>query len=561
MLAHICRRMFILLLAGALALAAPLPTAEALRSDTIDVAVIAFNDFHGNLLPPGGSVALDPSETTTHRRVPAGGVEHLASLVRRLREENPHHVVVAAGDLVGASPIASSLLHDEPTIAALDALGLEVSSVGNHEFDHGVAELKRLQFGGCHPHDGCRDGEVFAGARFHYLAANVIEVKTGKTLFPPYFVKRFDGIPVAFIGVVLRGTRSIVSPSGVASVRFRDEAVSINALVPELKRQGIEAIVALIHEGGETTGEYNDPSCAGFRGAIVDIAQRLDPAVNAIVSGHTHQPYVCHVGNRLVTQAGSYGRYLTELHLTLDRRTRDVIGASARNHVVDATTLTKDAQETAIVARAETRTAPIAQAPVGRLARAFTRVPNRAGESALGDLIADAQLAATTPVAKGGAQIALTNPGGMRADLVGDGGAVTFGDVFAAQPFGNALIVMDLTGAQLQRVLEQQWRETSDKPRLLQVSHSLTYIWDAARPMGARIVPDSLKIGGQIVRPDKTYRVTVNSFLAQGGDGFTVFRAGTRRLGGPLDADALRDYIRARGTVDVAATPRILRLH
>jgi 5'-nucleotidase len=530
------------------------------RDDLVHVTLIAFNDFHGNLKTPGGGVPRDESgDEGKTGWVRAGGVEYMGTLVRQLREKNPNHAVVAAGDLIGASPLISSLLHDEPTIEALDALGLEVSSVGNHEFDQGAAELKRLQHGGCHAKDGCRDGRAFTGARFRYLAANVVEAKTGRPFFPSYLIKRFEGVPIAFVGAVLRGTPSIVSPSGVAGLRFSDEAEAINALVPELRRQGVETIVALLHQGGATTGGYNDPSCPNFSGPIVDIVRRLDPAIDVVVSGHTHRPYICRIDGRLVTQAGSFGRYLTEIDLSIDRRSHAVVAANARNYIVDATTLAKDATQTTIVARADAVTAPIANVRIGALAGPITRQASPAGESALGDLIADAQLVATSAADAGGAQIAFTNPGGIRTDLLPHDGVVTYGDVFATQPFGNSLVIMELTGAQIKRLLEQQWSTKGDSVRILQVSFGFGYAWDASKPVGARVVADSLALNGVAIDPTQRYRIVVNGFLADGGDGFTVLRDGRNWVGGPLDADALADYLRSGPQAHAKTRGRITR--
>ncbi|HEV8691260.1 MAG TPA: metallophosphoesterase, partial [Ideonella sp.] len=290
----------------------------------VPLKILAINDFHGNLKPPiGGFRERDPKDPAKTISLPAGGAEHLASAVRALADGAPNHVFVAAGDLIGASPLLSALFHDEPTIESLGLMGLDVAAVGNHEFDHGVAELLRLQRGGCHPSDGCQGPAPFAGARFQYLAASTVDRASGKTLLPPYGIKRFEGVPVAFIGLTLKGTPAIVVPSGVAGLEFRDEAETVNALVPELRRQGIEAIVVLIHEGGEPTGSHDE--CPGIAGPIVDIVRKLDKAVDLVISGHTHQAYNCRIDGRLVTSARSYGTLLTEIDVQLDRKTGDVL--------------------------------------------------------------------------------------------------------------------------------------------------------------------------------------------------------------------------------------------
>src|SRR5712691_10632930 len=321
-------------LAGALLLMlAPPPRAAAQAAPPIDLRILAINDFHGNLLPPPGGIRIaDPDDNTRKISVPAGGAEHMATLVKQLRRGANNAIFVAAGDLIGASPFLSALFHDEPTIESLSMMGLEVASVGNHEFDEGKGELLRMQNGGCHPTDGCQGPHPFLGAKFRYLAASTIEKNTGKTVFPPYATREFEGIPVAFIGLTLKGTPNLVSPVSVAGLEFRDEADTVNALVPELKAQGIEAIVVLIHEGGFPAGDYNE--CPGISGPIVDIVKKFDKAVDVVVSGHTHRAYVCDIDGRLITSGDKYGTIVTAIDLKLDPLTRDVISAKADNTIV-----------------------------------------------------------------------------------------------------------------------------------------------------------------------------------------------------------------------------------
>jgi 5'-nucleotidase len=526
--------------AAALALCAcaPLP-----RAPSVDVRLLAFNDFHGNLetLPQGWS-APDPGDGK-RRPVAAGGAATLGAAIVELARDRPHVIVVGAGDMIGASPLASSLLRDEPTVRALEALGLELTSVGNHEFDRGRDELLRLQNGGCHP-EGCADGE-YRGAQFQWLAANVFDSASGRTLLPAYSIAEFDGIRVAFVGAVLRGTPMIVDRAGIAGLEFRDEAASVNALVPGLKRQGIEAIVLLIHEGGRPQGASDPDGCPGFGGAIVDIVRRLDPAVDVVVSGHTHQAYVCRIGGRLVTSAHSYGRMLTAIDLKLDRASGDVRAAAAKNHVVLPDRFGSNPAMEAMVARYAALAAERSGRIAGRVHGEFTPVANRAGESNLGDLVADAHLAAGR---RDGAQFAITNPGGLRAPLFSRNaqGSVTFGDLFQVQPFRNILVTMTLTGAQVLQLLENQWRsEMGDRVRMLQVSEGFEYAWDGSRPRGGRVVPDSVRIEGKPLDPNADYRVTVNSFLANGGDGFAVFTEGRDRVVGMGDVEALEAHVRA----------------
>ncbi len=488
------------------------------RGGTVDVQVVGINDFHGNLEPPSGLVDG-----------------------------------AAAGDLIGASPFLSALFHDEPTIEALSMMGLDVASVGNHEFDEGATELLRMQNGGCRSDDPRPDCD-FAGADFRFLAANVVRESNGRTLFPPYVIERFDGVKVAFIGETLEGTPQIVTPSGVAGLQFRDEADTINALVPRLRRQGVRTIVALIHEGGVPVA---DGSCVS--GPIRDIVERTSREVDVFMTGHTHQIYNCVVDGRPVTSAGSFGKLLTDVDMTIDRGSGQPKTIRAGNLVVTRD-VAKDPAQTALIAKYQALAGPVGDRVIGTAAADITRDATPAGESALGDVIADSQLEATAPAGFGGAQIAFMNPGGIRANLAA--GPVTFAEAFTVQPFGNSLVTMTLTGAQVERVLEQQVFP-SDTPNgtgtMLQVSSGLHYTWDPARPAGDRIDPASIALNGLPVVPAQTYRVTVNNFLADGGDGFTVLREGTDRLGGAIDLDALEAYFTAHSPVPPGPRDRIAR--
>ncbi|MDP4299968.1 bifunctional metallophosphatase/5'-nucleotidase [Leptothrix discophora] len=526
----------------------------------VRVKVIAINDFHGNLKPPLGGIRLaDPADPGKTVAVPAGGAEYLASAVQAARAKNPNHVFVAAGDLVGASPLLSALFHDEPTIEALGLMGLEASAVGNHEFDQGRAELLRQQQGGCHPKDGCRGPNAsWGGARFQYLAASTIDTATGRPLLPPYVIKRFEGIPVAFIGLTLKDTPGIVTPSGVAGLEFRDEVATVNALVPGLRGQGVEAIVVLIHEGGFPSGGPDE--CPSISGPIVKIVEGFDAAVDVVVSGHTHRAYNCRIAGRLVTSADKYGTVLSEIDLTIDRRSRDVVEARAANVVVRHDQFAREAAQTRLIATWEPLAAPLARRIVGRLSAPLTRDESPAGESTLGQVVADSQLRATEHPSSGGAQIALMNPGGLRADLKpGDDGQVRYEDVFAVQPFYNNLVTLSLSGAQLAQVLEQQWLN-QPKPRMLQVSRGLSYQWRASAPVGQRVVPGSLRLHGEPIEPQRRYRVTVNSFLAAGGDGFTVLAQGEDRRTGLMDLDAIEVWFRGNDRVQPGRLDRIQKL-
>ena len=468
------KRTFNLLLAFVLIASFATPvfaSQNAAKPETVDVQILAVNDFHGNLEPPSGSSGRIGT-------INAGGVEYLATHINNLRATNPNTVVVSAGDMIGASPLLSALFHDEPTIEAFNLIGLDFNAVGNHEFDEGVYELIRMQEGGSHPVDGDLDGDPFYGAEFRYLAANVQWKKNNKPIFPAYKTRSFNGVHVAFIGMTLEGTPSIVTPSGISELNFLDEADTVNALIPELKQKGIETIVVLIHEGGAQVAPAPYNGCVGISGAIVDIVNRFDPEVDVVISGHTHNAYNCTINNMLVTSASSFGRIVTDVDLTIDRGTGEVVSMSANNNIVTRD-VSKDSLLTALIAKYNVIAAPLANRVIGSITANITRTANAAGESALGDVIADAQLDATNDPGFGEAVVAFMNPGGIRADLTyagspaGEGdGNVTYGEMFTVQPFGNSMVTMSLTGAQIDTLLEQQFNGcgTQNANRILQVS-------------------------------------------------------------------------------------------
>lgn len=531
--------------------------AGAKPSGTVNVQILALNDFHGNLLPPTGSSGRVGT-------IDAGGVEYLATHISNLRALNPNTVVVSAGDMVGASPLLSALFHDEPTIEAFNLIGLDFNAVGNHEFDEGWHELVRLQNGGCHPVDGCQDGDDFAGANFQFLAANVVRQDNGKTIFPAYKVRSFDTAKIAFIGMTLEGTPLIVTPSGIADLTFRDEADTVNALVPQLKAKGIETIVVLIHEGGVQAAPAPYNGCVGISGPIVDIVNRLDDEVDVVISGHTHQPYNCSIDGKLVTSAFSFGRLVTKVDLTIDRATGEVTTMAAENKIVTRD-VQKDSLLTALINKYNAIAAPLANRVIGSITANITRAANAAGESALGDVIADGQLAATADPALGEAVVAFMNPGGIRADLTyagspaGEGdGNVTYGEMFTVQPFGNSMVTMTLTGAQIERLLEEQFAGcTLATARVLQVSAGFTYTWVASGPVCDKVNPATIMLNGVVIDPAASYRVTVNSFLADGGDSFPILTQGTNRLGGAVDTDAFEAYFAANSPVAPGPQNRI----
>jgi 5'-nucleotidase len=531
--------------------------AQSTSTSPVKLKVLAINDFHGYLKAPSGGIRIeDKANPGKSINVEAGGAEHIATAVASLRAKNPNHIFVAAGDLIGATPLLSALFRDEPTIESLSLMGLEVSAVGNHEFDKGAAELLRMQRGGCHPTEGCKGLTPFKGARYQYLAASTEVVADGKTFLPPYLIKTFEGIPVAFIGLTLKATPSMVVPSGVAGLRFNDEAKTVNALVPELRAKGIEAIVVLIHEGGIPTGDYNE--CPGISGPIVDVVNKLDKAVDAVITGHTHRAYNCRIDGRLVTSGDKYGTIVTEIDMELDRKSRDVISANANNVIVRTTSFAKDPQQTALIATYDKLAQPLTQRIIGRIGAALPRGTNDAGESVVGQVIADSQLEAARDA---GAQIALLNPGGVRSALpMPADGQVKFEDLYAIQPFGNTVVTMTLAGVQIMQLLEQQWRGQTGG-RVMHVSEGFTYTWDGAAPAGQRVVQGSVRLNGKQIEPATEYRVVVNSFMAEGGDNFSVFKQGRDKRVGMLDVDALEQYLKKRPGFTPGPLNRITRVN
>jgi len=519
----------------------------------VDLQLLAINDFHGNI--EAASSLTWPGYTA-----PVGGAEYLATHLEQAREGERYSTTVAAGDLIGASPFMSAVFDDEPTIESLNAMGVEVSSVGNHEFDAGFEELNRIIEG---------DAD-FEGADFPYLGANVVNEETDRPVIDPYWIKNFGGgVKVGFIGMTLEGTGDIVSKSGIEGLEFLDEVETANKYAKELKRKGVNAIVVLLHEGGVPVAEDTGHDCesesgtsTGMSGPIVDIAETMTPLVDVLVTGHTHQEYVCSVpdpaGNpRLVTSASNYGRVFTEIDATYDKRTKDIV----RSTVVGSNTVVTrdvdaDEDQSAILAEYGPLAAEAGGRVVGYISEDIKRGATRAEEFPLGSLIADAQLWNTADTDTGGAAIAFMNPGGVRADLLysqGTAGEATYGEVFTVQPFANYVVTLDLTGAQILTALQQQLPSASRSTTLvLQVSEGFTYTWDKTKTGTDQIVADSLSLNGEPIAADQTYRVTMNSFLADGGDSFYAFAEGENRLFGELDVDAFEDYIAEFGT---SATP------
>ena len=565
---------------GAWLLAACSALPPAAPQQPVTVRLIAFNDFHGNLESRGLTLPWpDPADPKKVARLAAGGAAPLAGLVQALRAGATHHLTISSGDLIGATPLVSALFRHESTVDIANRIGVDIAVPGNHEFDAGRQELLRVMGGGCVAEapgsatTSCALGP-HGGARFPHFAANV-HVEGGGTLFPPSVVREFGGIRVAFIGAVTRGTPAIVVPSGVAGLRFSDEAQALNAEAARLKAQGIEAMVAVIHEGGDTGTpglplEWNDAGCPNPRGDIFDIVRRLSPDIDLVFSAHTHQGYRCVIDGRAVMQATALGRGVSVADIVLDPRTRDIDRARTTHRNLPVLNEASDARlreaiiasepapwgealraavpDTAVAARVQQwaqAAAPLAQRPFGRITGNFDRLSRT--DASAGRLVADAQWEATRAPERGGAQFAFMSPGGVRTDLRCPSAPpceVSYAEVFAMQPFGNTLVVMTLSGAELLALLEDQQRPGQATPYFLIPSASLTYEWHARAAHGQRV--RELRLDGQPVQPQRAYRFAVNNFLAEGGDRMTGLRQGRERVGGMLDVEALGAYLLAQ---------------
>lgn len=583
-----------LALAGAVAtggvLFTTLPADAGKAPKTVPVRLLALNDFHGNLEPPTGSSGrmVDENGNT----VDAGGAAYVATHMKGLTDRNT--IAVAQGDLIGATPLVSAAYHDEPSVEFMGKLGLKVAAVGNHEFDEGYTELRRIMNGGCHPVDGCSPAGKWKGATFDYVGANVLfknprertdalaalggsnsaKVKQaladwGVPALPPVSIKVMNGVPIGFIGLVTQTTPSIVTSEGIKDLKFVDEVKAANVASKLLKLVGVKAQVVLVHEGDQVTAGQSPDACSAVPGAGNRIATQVDPEVDLILSGHSHQAYLCKVKDpagkdRLFSQGGSFGRVITQVDLRVNTKTRDVERASvvADNHVVTRT-VPADPEISAFVQTWKDRVAPVANRPVGTISADITNTAAPSGESPLGNLIADGQLAATRT--GGNAQIALMNPGGVRASLayasspVNEGdGVVTYGEAFTVQPFNNLMQVVTLTGAQLKTVLEQQFTGGPNNQaftKILQPSANFTYTYSRSAAWGSKV--SDMKIDGVPVTDTQTIRVAANNFLVGGGDAFLAFTEGTELWSGPLDIDAFVDQLGRDNPIAPPATNRI----
>lgn len=565
---------------------APMNELPIASNEKINVSILAFNDLHGHLEPPSLSVRERIDGNLTE--VPAGGAAYLAAAIQHHKKLNPFNAVVSAGDMIGATPLISALFLDEPTIEAVNAMGIDFNAVGNHEFDKGTPELMRMRRGGCEKFtrlEPCQVNRQFPGANFEFLAANV-KKSDHETLFPAYGIKTFKQgnqvIKVGFVGMTLKNTPNLVIPEGVKGLKFEDEAATANALVPLLKAQGVSALVLVVHEGGVIQGGPNDASCPGLSGDIVPILNKLDTSFDVVVSGHTHRAYACDYQrinpNKpfLLTSAGQYGTFLTHIQLSIDPVSKTVQNKTASNVIVQSEAFVNvsgvqvqpssalpffgkhlDVDKIVNVYRKASEVQVLKE--VGRLSTSITRNASPSGESGLGNLIADAQWSSTASAERGRSDFALMNPGGVRADILiqQGGGTVNFGQLFKVQPFGNTLVVKRMTGQQVKDLLEHQF-ENPDRPKVLFPSESLRYEVDRRQPKGQRVL--NIQIGQKPLDLARAYNVTMNSFLASGGDGFWHFNQAPTLSGGELDVDALSDYVQKRPGIKPAPTDRIRML-
>ncbi|KAA8734807.1 bifunctional metallophosphatase/5'-nucleotidase [Acinetobacter qingfengensis] len=599
----------------------PISLSKTVSQDSNQVVdIIAFNDFHGNIEPPKRwIIAPKPLYPNEHNQsiktienqnlakkyknsteeiitqnstkkneseninVPAGGVTYLADAIQKLRVQNPNNIVVSAGDLIGASPLISSYFLDEPTIDVMNDIHIDLNAVGNHEFDRDIHELQRKQNGGCQQFTTtkpCQINKNFMGAQFNFLAANVTMKKENhRTIFPAYKIKKFGGIPVAFIGLTLKGTPDIVSMPLNENLDFHDEAKTINALIPELKKQGIEAIVVVIHEGVSPSTKLNEKTCKGLSGPLLNILEQLNPAIDIVISGHTHQSYICDYSTVnpakpfLLTSAGQYGMLVTDIRIELDAKTKDIIKKDAKQIIVqgegfstNTTTLNttplyekfnKTPSVEAILKPYRQAIADISNQIIGRAISNIERIEVKSGESPLGNLIADAQQASAKKANKLGSDFALMNSGGVRAQLqMNKQNEINYGNLFSIQPFENPVVTLSLTGKQIKALLEQQWSDHNpSEANILYPSQELSYQYSIHKPLLSKV--SNIKISGIPLDENKIYRVTANKFLAEGGNNFSIFKQGQDRVESGLDIDALVNYIKANSPISAPKTTRI----
>jgi 5'-nucleotidase len=558
-----------------MALSACATTSQPIAMDDagpVTIRVIGLNDFHGNLQPLRRPL-----------RLTSEGAAFLGSAIAAARAKNEHSLVISAGDLIGGSPLISSYFLDEPAIGAMNRIGLDFNAVGNHEFDRGWMELLRVQEGGCEQYTlraPCQVEDPYPGADFKFLAANVLR-EDGSTLFPAHAMRSFgEGdrrIDVGIVGLTLKDTPRLVTPSGVEGLTFTDEAATINRSVDELARQGADAFIVAVHQGMYTEVGYNDKSCDGVSGPLIDILKQIDPRVDLVISGHTHVAYVCDFAlidparQFIVVSAGYGGSFFTDIALEVEPALAKATVVSADNVVVQSTGNDRegnplalnpqlamhepDSNVAAYVERYAEASREAATRPVGRIAGNGRDPGPATEETSLGNAIADAQLFATR---NAGAQIAFMNNSGIRTALTPrDDGAITFGDIYAVQPFNNTLVTRTYSGTQLFALLEQQFDEEGFV-QTFSASQGFALSYDMRQPVGQRVV--SATLDGSPIDPSADYRVTMNSFLAAGGDSFTVFEQGRDSVVGAVDLDAFELWLAEEEIRDLPSIGRITRI-
>ena len=524
---------------------------------TIEIQILAFNDFHGGLEPAAGGTGRIGSTD-------AGGIEYLATHLATHKAQNPNTIIVSAGDSIGGTPLLSSLFHDEPTVEALGLAGLEVSALGNHDLDEGWWELYRIQKGGCHPVDGCQDGTPFDGARFTYLAANVtldprqadpkmlaLAGVTGsdpRPLLPAYTIRTIAGVRLGIIGLVLQEAPTMILASSTRGLVFEPEAESANEAAAELRAQGVRGIVVVMHEGGDQSGTDIN-GCEGISTDLVELVTAMSDDIDVVVSGHSHQAYNCTIDGKLVTSAASAGRVFTDIDLEVRRSDGEIVSKEARNLIVTRDVM-KDARQTSLLAGYLPAAEKVSNRVLGTITGSLTRATTPAGESVLGDIVADALLYAARKVPGADPHLAIWNSGGIRADLVVPPGAgsaaITYAQVFSVVPFGNELIVKSLNGEALIQLFEEQFGGAGgagDRVRVFQVSDGFTYAYDSTRPFGQRIDRSSIRLDGEPIAPSMTYRLATSNYLWDGGDELAAVKQGHDAVLVGVDYDILADFL------------------
>jgi 5'-nucleotidase len=523
----------------------------------VQIQILALNDFHGGLEPATGGTGRVGSTD-------AGGVEYLATHLATHKAANPNTIVVSAGDNIGGTPLLSSLFHDEPTVEALGLAGLDISALGNHELDDGWWELYRMQKGGCHPVDGCQDGTPYAGAGFSYLAANVIldprtadpkrlaqagiQDREPRPLLPAYTIRTIAGVRIGIIGLILQEAPTMILPASTRGLIFESEAASANEAAAELRAQGVRGIVVVMHAGGDQAGTDVN-GCEGISTDLLDLVTAMSGDIDVVVSGHSHQAYNCTIDGKLVTSAASAGRVMTDIDLAVRRSDGEIVSKDARN-VIITRDVAKDARQTALLAGYLPAAEKVSSRVLGTITASLTRAATPAGESVLGDIVADALLYGTRKTPGADAHLAIWNAGGIRADLIVPPGAgsapITYAQAFAVMPFGNELIVKSISGEGLIQVLEEQFGGPSGSGghvRIFQVSDGFTYAYDSTRPFGHRIDRSSIRLDGEPLDPSMTYRLATSNFLWDGGDEFAALKQGRDPVLVGVDYDVLADFI------------------